>query len=207
MDISMASLKGGVGKTTSAIHLAALLSEKATTVLIDSDKNESALTWSRKGKLPFVVCPLEAATKKIRGAEHVVIDTAARPSPGDLEAIATGCDLLVLPTTPKMLDLDALLRTADILSDLNARFKVLLTITPPPRRKSGSGKVEVSLKEREARSLLKQAEIPAFRASIYQYTVFERAPLAGVTVAQYPDKYSQTAWACYVAVMEEIFSE
>lgn len=203
----MASLKGGVGKTTSAIHLAALLNQKAKTVLIDSDKNESALTWARKGKLSFPVCPLESATKFIREAVHVVIDTAARPTPADLEAIATGCDLLVLPTTPKALDLDALLRTADILTELNAQFKVLLTITPPRRKKRGSQEIELSLKERQARDLLAQAEIPTFSATIYEYTVFERTPLAGVTVDEYPDKYGKLAWQCYASVIEEIFNE
>jgi chromosome partitioning protein len=91
MDISMAALKGGVGKTTSAIHLAALLQQNAPTVLIDSDKNESALTWAKRGNLAFPVCPLEGATKYIRQATHVVIDTQARPTPQDLEGIAKGC--------------------------------------------------------------------------------------------------------------------
>ena len=36
---------------------------------------------------------------------------------------------------------------------------------------------------------------------------FERAPLAGVTVNEYPDKYGESAWECYVSVIEEIFNE
>jgi len=207
MDISMASLKGGVGKTTSAIHIAACLSKHGTTALVDSDKNESALVWARKGLLPFGVYPMDGAIKHTRNAEHIVIDTAARPSPADIEAIADGCDLLILPTTPKALDLDALIRIADMLAALETDFKVLLTITPSPRRSAGSSKPVPSLKEREARELLEQAEIPAFKSAIYQYTVFERAPLEGVVVSDYSDKYAQTAMRCYQLVMEEIFDE
>ena len=65
----------------------------------------------------------------------------------------------------------------------------------------------MSLKERQARDLLAQAEIPTFSSAIYEYTVFERAPLAGVTVNEYPDKYGESAWECYVSVIEEIFNE
>jgi chromosome partitioning protein len=207
MDISMAALKGGVAKTTTAIHLAAFLQRKAATVLIDSDKNESALTWARLGKLPFPVCPVEGATKYIRQAVHVVIDTQARPSASDLEAIASGCDLLILPTTPKALDMDALIRTTDMLKELQANYKVLLTMVPPPRRRPGRGKPEPHLKESKARFLLEQEQIPTFIGSIYQYTAFERAPLMGVTVDQYPDSYAQAAWNCYNNIGEEIFND
>jgi chromosome partitioning protein len=204
MDISMAALKGGVAKTTSAIHLAAYLHVLAPTVLIDSDKNESALTWAKHGKLPFPVCPLEGAAKEIRKASHVVIDTQARPSPQDLESIASGCDLLILPTTPKALDLDALIRTTNLLDELNANYKVLLTMVPSPRRRPGSSVVEASLKERKARTLLEAAKIPTFETAIVEYTAFERAPLMGVTVDRFPDDYALAAWTCYLKVGEEV---
>ena len=204
MDISLAGLKGGIGKTTSAIHVAAYLQSTGSTLLIDSDKNESALVWARPGKLPFPVCSLEGATKYIRQAEHVVIDTQARPDPQDLEGIASGCDLLILPTTPKALDLDALLRTAQILDDMGAKYCVLLTMIPPPRRRPGSSNLEPTLKEKQTRQLLEEAKIPLFATSIYNYTAFERAPLMGITVELYPDKYSLMAWNCYVQLGKEI---
>ncbi|MEM1369034.1 MAG: ParA family protein [Cyanobacteria bacterium P01_H01_bin.15] len=206
MDISMASLKGGVGKTTSAVHLAAYLQQMGQTILIDSDKNESALTWSGHGKLPFQTCSLEGATKAIRNAEHVVIDTQARPTPQDLKGIAEGCDLLILPATPKALDLDALLKTTEMLDSLSARYKVLLTMVPPHRRRPGTNTPEPHLKERQARKLLDSADIPTFDTSIPSYTAFERCPLLGVTVQNYDDKYSKSAWNCYEKVGEEIIS-
>ena len=42
MIITVASFKGGVGKTTTAVHLAAFLNESSPALLIDGDPNRSA---------------------------------------------------------------------------------------------------------------------------------------------------------------------
>ncbi|MGI0488555.1 ParA family protein [Pantanalinema rosaneae CENA516] len=194
MIITVASFKGGVGKTTSAIHLAAYLQEKAPTLLIDGDQNRSASTWAEGGNLGFKVVSETQAPKYIRQFEHIVIDTQARPEQKDLEALADGCDLLILPTTPKALDLDALLRTVDVLTKLGANFKVLLTIVPPLPSRSGE----------EARKLLAEANLPVFKSEIKRLVAFERAPLAGVIVRDYPDARSEQAWEGYEAVGQEI---
>ena len=55
MIVTVASFKGGVAKTTTAVHLAAYLQQQANTLLIDSDPNRSATRWGSLGKLPFKV--------------------------------------------------------------------------------------------------------------------------------------------------------
>jgi chromosome partitioning protein len=55
MIITVASFKGGVAKTTSAVHLAAYFQQKGETVLIDGDPNRSATGWAKRGNLPFKV--------------------------------------------------------------------------------------------------------------------------------------------------------
>ena len=73
--ITVASHKGGVGKSTTAVHLAAYLQKKAPTVLVDSDPNRSVWGWAASGTLPFEVIPLHQAARRTREFEHVVIDT------------------------------------------------------------------------------------------------------------------------------------
>ena len=90
MRISVIGFKGGVGKTTTAVHLAAYLQRKAPALLIDGDPNRSATEWASKGLLPFRVEDERRAARNgaARDFAHVVIDTEARPTAAELKDIA-----------------------------------------------------------------------------------------------------------------------
>lgn len=173
MIITMASFKGGVGKSTSAVHVAAHLARSAKTLLVDGDPNRSVTRWASQGRLPFTVVSEAQATMHARNFEHIVIDTKARPDPDDLREIATGCHLLVLPCTPDPLSVDALLATVKELQGLgNDRYRVLLTIVPPRPNKDGQ----------KAREALLEAGLPLFQAQIPRTVTFQRCILEGQTV-------------------------
>ena len=84
MIITVASFKGGVGKTITAVHLSAYLALQGDTLLIDGDPNRSATGWAKRGSLPFKVVDERQAAKYARTYSNIVIDTQARPEDEDL---------------------------------------------------------------------------------------------------------------------------
>lgn len=196
MIVTVASFKGGVGKTTTAIHLAAFLQGYAGTLLIDADPNQSALAWASRGELPFVVVDQwQARESSAHG--HVVIDTPARPVADDLALLATTCDLLVLPTTPDILALDALALMVQHLAGLPiAPYRILLTMIPPHPSRAGA----------EVREMLTTTELPLFEGGIRRYAAFQKAALAGTAVYDVKDPKAEVGWQDYMAIGKEVLA-
>ena len=173
MILTVAGFKGGVGKTTSAVHFAAYLQQKGPTLLIDGDPNRSATTWARLAKLPFKVVDERAAPRYIRDFAHIVIDTKARPDEEDLRGLIEGCDILVIPSKPDLLSLDALRLTANTLKVIGAtHYHVLLTIAPP----------KPSNDAEQAQDALTRAGYPVLRAIIRRFKAYEDAATEGVPI-------------------------
>ncbi len=198
MIITVTGLKGGVAKTTTAVHLATFLAQHGSTVLIDGDLNRSSTRWSRRGELPFAVVDERGLAKAVREHENVVIDTQARPEPEDLEELAAGCDLLVVPTTPGTMALEAVMLTVQQLNEVGGRgrYKVLLTIVPPRPSRDGE----------EARLMLEEAGLPLFSGQIRRLAAFEKATLQGVPVYKVKDPRASAGWDDYRGVGEEVLA-
>ena len=193
MIITCAGFKGGVGKTTTAVHLACYLSQQGDTLLVDGDPNRSSTGWGKRGKLPFHIVDLMAAARYAPRFRNVVIDTAARPDKDELEALVDGCDLLVLPASPDALSVDAMLQTVNRLRQLGSeQYKVLLTMVHPK---------PVRMVE-QAREFL--SDLPLFNTHIRRYIAYEKASLLGVPVYESGDKMAKIAWNDYVKAGEEI---
>jgi len=139
--ICVLNLKGGVGKTTTAVALAESASLGARTMLIDADSMGSAYRWSQLAAeagqpLRATVVPMPAADlpRRIRGVTGgyaaLVIDA---PPPGpDALAIASAAvesaDLVVIPTPPEYAALDRVPATLKQATEHGKRSLAVLTM-------------------------------------------------------------------------------
>ncbi len=111
--IVFAQLKGGVGKTTLAVAVAAELAERGFSVgLIDPDPQGSAGQWASPGQLPCKVYAMPLGDTPIQNwiraartiaADYVVIDTA--PDASTMIAPIALANITVVPCTPSGLDI------------------------------------------------------------------------------------------------------
>ena len=196
MIVTVASFKGGQAKTTTAVHLAALLNAIKPTLLVDGDPNRSATSWHKRKGFPFRVVDEKQAVRFSKDFEHIVIDTQARPTEEDLRELAAGCDVLIVPLTPDAMSLDTLFLLTDILGKdkADSKLKILLTIVPPRPAKDGE----------EVLATLAEANLPTFKTFIRRYKAFQKAALEGVLVHEVDDAHAQDAWSDYVNVSKEL---
>ena len=114
MIIALTNSKGGVGKSTLAVHLAVWWQEQNTKVaLVDADAQSSSSVWLHEAAPDLPVLRLQTADDILDGVpklqtqfEHLIIDGPAGLSEVT-RAILLVADLALLPCGPSTLDLRA----------------------------------------------------------------------------------------------------
>lgn len=137
--IAVISQKGGAGKTTLALHLAAIAQDAGRVALIvDTDPQATASQWAawRQDLPPEVIdsppprLAAKVAAAQAQGAEFVVIDTPPHADSAARAAVEVA-DLVLIPCRPSAFDLAAIQTTAKLVQLLRKPAFVVFTAGPP----------------------------------------------------------------------------
>lgn len=207
--IAVAGQKGGVGKTTTTLSLAAVASDASNVLVVDVDPQRSATWWAEQAgeRLPFDYVADEdpRALARLREVEGAGYDVVFVDTPGSLEghdvlaAVLDNCDYAILPTEPAALAVAPLVRTVQhAVQPRGVPHRVLLN------KVDARSEWEIA----EARELLDANGIPVFRVAVRAYAAHRRAPINGLVVTQYgPGRETANAVDDYRRAHQELQAE
>lgn len=201
--------KGGAGKTTLAVNLAAGLARRGTAAQIDLDPQQSSLQWARQGGTAF---PLAAHALPATGdlsdlvglrrdfahCAHVVLDC-----PPALDGSASSqalrlCDLALIPVLPSPVDLWASLRLPQEIAQARReqpQLRAALVLNQVEPRSALSAAMDAALAE---------FGLPVLCARLGRRAAYRTAALEGVSVYQLGRRGAAAA-ADIEALIEEIY--
>lgn len=167
MILTVGNLKGGVGKSTSAVFLAAGLARTGRTLLVDADPQGSILGWSEDAGAAFpatvIAWPVRDLATRIGQVSgdysHVVVDTG--PSQEQLLRQALSVtDQLLVPVAPSLMDVREIGRVLQLVEDLGAAHHVDVRVVLT-RVRAGTASA------RDARQGLLEQGLPLLEAQVH----------------------------------------
>lgn len=181
MIYAVVNTKGGVGKTTTAVHLATMLSRIGKTLLIDGDPQASAASWAawrrenpEYSPSPTTICLsgkaiLSEGSQIAAGYDYVVVDAGGRDSVGLRSALLLA-QIAIIPIGASNLDAAAmtdLLEVVELARDYNPSLDVRVKLTRVDPRTKDAAEMLLFLNEQKLRVLqTKVCERVAFRRAI-----------------------------------------
>lgn len=187
MIYAVVNTKGGVGKTTTAVHLATMLARQDKTLLLDGDPQASAASWAawRRDNPHYTPSPtttclsgkaiLIEGKQLAEGFKYTVVDAGGRDSVGLRSALLLA-QKAIIPIGASNLDAAAmtdLMTVVDLARDYNPDLDVRVLLTRvDPRTKDAA----------EMLSFLQEQKLAVLATQVSERVAFRRAIGEGATV-------------------------
>ena len=178
--------KGGAGKTTLAMNLAAGLARRGKTLVLDLDPQGSSQQWASMGQTPFpatvesIAGDWNARTlhQNYQAYQHMVLDCPpSLESHASLQALRA-CDVALIPVLPSPIDLWESLKLPQEIEEarkVNPNIKAYLVLNQLEPNSALSAAMHDALLE---------FGIPVMNAVIRRRAVYRSAALEGTSVFQ-----------------------
>ena len=197
--IAVANQKGGSGKTTTAVSIAAILAERGKVLLVDTDPQGSSASWESGGQMPFDISTetntsLLGRLRRLGDHEFIVVDTEPHIESEALATVRDASDFTIVPTPPNILDLEATIR---MVRALDGGYKVLVTRVDPRSTN-------------EARAVAKTLEkkgIPVFDVQVRELKAHRMAALKKKPITKWRGPYQAKAEKDYRRVVDAVLQE
>ncbi len=182
--IAIVGNKGGAGKTTLSVNLAAGLSQQQGRVaIIDADPQGSSLQWHDVAEMSDSIAvfastaALPALVRELTGSfEYLIVDcppSVQAPQTIDVLKVA---DLALIPVQPSPVDLWATVHIENAISNarvINPELKSMLVINQLEARTTLS---------RVVREALTEISLPVAKTALRRRAVYRNSALEGKTV-------------------------
>ena len=191
--IVFASRKGGSGKSTIAVHLAAQASKRyRPCLLVDADEQGSMTLWHKlrgTGEPPLRdgtggISEIVKAAKR-EGYEWVFVDTPPNMSQVVTDAIRCAT-LVIIPARLAVFDLAAIRDTIEVARRTRTPYAVVLSAAPPRRDDTESSYVT------EGREAISRLNIPVWGGQITNRSTYAFSLASGKGAKEF-DAPSQAA--------------
>jgi len=197
--VALVNGKGGTGKTTVAMGLAATAAQVYQVLLVDTDRQLSAYRLhTAMREQPYRCVPERrpqflAQLRDIPGFDMILLDTAGNLESDDiLDPVLRAADLTVIPSSMSAMTAEPTMDTIRFVQARGRPFMVLLSA------------MTGTVAERQARDLFARLEIPVCAARVRRLVAHEQAVAEGVPITMMPGEYAGRAKVDLLEVFLEL---